>query len=249
MVNLIEAKELVDGVYLHRYRCPEIASSVQPGQFVMIRVSESSAPLLPRPFSVAAVNSQRETFTIVFNERGEGTHLLGLKTPGHGVRVFGPLGNGFSIEDDVERHVLIAAGIGIAPLFFLLRRLHERAIAPVLVYAARCREGLFFRDELESLAGTVDYITEDGSLGHKGLATEFISDYLTKGNAVYTCGPPGYASRFIEMARDSSITSGQISLEQHMACGVGACLGCVIKTSQGYRRVCVDGPVFNIRNL
>ena len=119
--RLVEVQQLAEDVFLHRYKCPQIAQRANPGQFVMLRVAGGIQPFLPRPFSIAGVDESKQTFSILFNIRGEGTRLLAQKSVGESVHVFGPLGAGFTIDKNIHHHTLIAGGMGIAPLFFLLQ--------------------------------------------------------------------------------------------------------------------------------
>lgn len=248
-VPIIEVHQLTTEVFLHIYQSPQIAQTAKPGQFVMVRVVEGVQPFLPRPFCIAGVDKRKQTFSILCNIRGEGTRLLAKKSVGESVRLFGPLGQGFSIDKTCNQHTLIAGGIGIAPLIFLLQELNTLSVHKTLVYAARSKQNILLRDELERLADDVCYITEDGSLGKKGIATDFLDDYLKPESAIYVCGPSGFYEAFIQIARAKELENCQLSLEQQMACGVGACLGCVVNTRAGYQRVCTEGPVFPLSTL
>lgn len=249
LAPLIEVRQLSADIFLHRYDCPRIASACQPGQFVMLRVQETLEPFLPRPFSIAAVDDSKETISILFNIRGIGTRLLAQKHKGDRVRIFGPLGTSFTINPDFPEHLLIAGGMGIAPLFFLLQELKLRSLKAQIIFGARSRAELCLRKEISELTDRVVFITEDGSLGRKGLITDYVVQYISPKSAVYVCGPAGLMEKMVQITLSSGVLEAQFSMETQMACGVGACLGCVIKTANGYKRVCTEGPVFPLAML
>lgn len=249
LAPLIEVWQLSTDIFLHRYDCPQIASACQPGQFVMLRVQETLEPFLPRPFSIAAVDDRKETISILFNIRGIGTRLLAQKNRGDRVRIFGPLGTGFTINPESSEHLLVAGGMGMAPLSFLLQELKRRSLNAQIIFGARSSAELCLRNEISELTDRVFYITEDGSFGKKGVITDYINQYLSPNLAVYVCGPAGLIEKMVQITRSSGVREAQFSMETQMACGVGACLGCVIKTAHGYKRVCTEGPVFPLAML
>ncbi|MCX7765160.1 MAG: dihydroorotate dehydrogenase electron transfer subunit [Candidatus Sumerlaeia bacterium] len=249
LATLIDVRQISADIFLHRYACPPIASASKPGQFVMLRVQESLEPFLPRPFSIADVDESKETISILFNIRGIGTRLLAQKHKGETVRMFGPLGSGFTINPHSPEHLLVAGGIGMAPLFFLLQELRRRSLNAQLIFGACTSAELCLRKEILELTERVVFITEDGSLGRKGLITDFINQYLSPNSAVYVCGPSGLINKMVQITRKCGVLEAQFSMEAQMACGVGACLGCVIKTAHGYKRVCTEGPVFSLTIL
>ncbi|MCA9764788.1 MAG: dihydroorotate dehydrogenase electron transfer subunit [Carnobacterium sp.] len=205
---------------------------IKPGQFFMIRGWEATDPFLPRPLSIADVEDNYLTF--LYEVKGQGTHLISKLQVGDTLEVLGPLGNGFTLETD-KKIALISGGIGIAPMFYLLKNLD----APVDFYAG-FRSAVYWMDKIESQVTNLYLATEDGSAGHKGFSIDQFNprDY----DLVLTCGPVPMMKRVLEICE--GIVPVQVSMESRMACGIGACLGCTIETADGIKRVCKEGPVF-----
>ncbi len=229
---------------------PDLASVIEPGQFVNIRVSAGTEPLLRRPFSVyRALNGEVELFYEVL---GRGTKVLAQKKSGDVLDVLGPLGQPFSLPPSGTEHVvMIAGGIGVAPFQILTDALeaHE-GLKLTLLYGARTFEHTFNMDDLERNRCRIMIATEDGSVGVKGRVSRLFSDISWDPNAtwIYTCGPNAMMAAVQEFAREQNIR-GEVSCESAMACGTGACLGCVVRTVNGYKTVCHDGPVFGLHEV
>lgn len=211
----------------------------QPGQFYMIGVTPD--PLLKRPFSHFR-KSENGDIQIFFRIKGKGTMILGELKEGSFVEIIGPLGRPYPFPPRGVP-IIVAGGIGIASLYSLIEGLKDRAF---VFYGARSSEELLFLDDIKGHTKALFLTTDDGSAGEKGLITERLGSFLESLRdpfTVYACGP----SRMLE--RVSEITMKRngivyVSVEERMACGIGACLGCVIKTKKGYQRVCKEGPVF-----
>ncbi|HOE63900.1 MAG TPA: dihydroorotate dehydrogenase electron transfer subunit [Candidatus Sumerlaeota bacterium] len=222
------------------FKSPEIVAEAQPGQFVNIRVSEGPHPILRRPISI--FDADEEAVCILFKVVGEGTRLLSEVRKGDYLDVIGPIGHPFKIEPAPA--LLVAGGAGIAPLHFLGRRLRESGFDVHLIYGVRTRKEAVAAIDLVRVSTRLTIVTEDGSLGERGLATDFINKKTLGDRAVYACGPePMLAALQTKLAAMGK--SAQFSLESRMACGAGACQGCAIATQSGYQRVCADGPVFD----
>ena len=215
----------------------------QPGQFYMLAAAErwgggaGERPYLPRAFSHARVHEDG-TLDFLLEAVGPGTQRLAELQPGEGIWILGPLGIGFS---DAPNPLLVGGGIGAAPLLALHDTLPPDT--PVLLGFRSAAHA-----EAAAIFGTDPFLaTDDGSVGHSGLVTELIYDLL-EGRTVYACGPPPMleAVRAICAERD---VPAQLALESGMACGFGACFGCVVPTRQGYIRLCVDGPVLEASEL
>jgi dihydroorotate dehydrogenase electron transfer subunit len=234
---------------------PQIARLAKPGQFVMVRCAEDYDPLLRRPLSIHRtddsggmallfeVRARRGTFDV----GGRGTTWLSERVPGDFVDVVGPLGNGFSIRHDAMSLLLIAGGIGIAPLAFLGEEADKMGKRVALLPGAQTATLLYPRDHLPQIS-IVDGSTDDGTAGMKGLVTSLVDQHVSQADQVFACGP---AAMYQSMARLDCLRgkSVQVSLEERMACGLGACYGCTVKTRKGLKQVCRDGPVFELSDI
>ncbi len=230
-------------VFLMSLRDPSLAGRVRPGQFVMLRQPDRLDPLLPRPFSVH--DAAGADLKLLYRLTGRGTRFLSQLKKGTMVDVIGPLGRGFKPER-VGRAVMVAGGLGIAPMPLLVKRLRFLGVPSVLLYG--CRD----KGQLLAVPGVKAVIsTEDGSCGRRGRATDLLEDYLRTGEPcrVYACGPWAMLKQVSLVCRKHG-TLCQVSLEARMACGVGACQGCAVKAADGgYLHVCSDGPVFDSHQI
>ena len=224
---------------------PAIAASAEAGQFVHLRVHDFLHPLLRRPFSVARRDRTAGTFTLIYRVVGEGTARLADRRPGERMEVLGPLGRGFRLLPE-GAPLLVAGGVGIAPLIFLAEEAVRRG-RPVEVLAGAGTAALLVgEDDLRELGIECHVATDDGSRGYRGPVTELLAGRLD-GRTVYASGPP-------EMLREVQRLTGsvptQLCIEAVMACGVGACRGCACRArGGGYHLVCSDGPVFDAREV
>ncbi len=243
MVSVVGRQEVSPDSVRLRFAAPEAASAAQPGQFLHLRCGTSLDPLLRRPFSVHAVDPVVGTVSILFRVVGVGTAWLARRHPGDVVDLWGPLGRGFVLHPGDGW--LVAGGVGVAPLLFLAARLREQGAAPRLLWGARRRQELAAVAEFEHLGVPVELATDDGSEGHHGPVTDLLAEVLSGRRApVYACGPRPMLRRVGELTRQAAVTA-QVSLEERMACGVGACQGCACpRRGGGYALVCHDGPVF-----
>jgi dihydroorotate dehydrogenase electron transfer subunit len=246
LAQLIDAQSLGSDVFLHTYRAPDIARFAQPGQFVNIRVSDSAVPLLRRPFSVLSSDG-REQFRILFEVKGYGTHILSRKQIGAEVDCVGPLGQPFRIQPG-KLNLVVAGGMGVAPLCFLMQQLRTKPYPTLLLYGTRTKSRLYLVDELVAAGIQIQIFTEDGSAGQQGMVTDFVEEYMQPGCAMYACGPMEMIKVLTHKVNAAGLEC-QVSLENQLGCGVGACLGCVVKVRGGYARVCCDGPVFDSSTL
>ena len=234
----------------------EIFQSSSPGQFVMIRVTDTESPFLSRPISIYALSREDGTAVIDLMVRvvGRGTSFLSRLKAGDRVDLLGPLGNGFSILPDRSQIVLIAGGIGIAPISFLADGYSHIKTGEVTCYfGARSESVLVGLDRVNKACSRIILSTEDGSRGYRGFITDLFERDLNKYNredtVIYACGPSPMLMKIQALLKKESMIC-QVSVEERMACGVGACLGCAVRMKSGeYRRVCHEGPVFNIEEL
>ncbi len=224
-----------------------------PGQFVEVRCSEGTDPLLRRPFGVH--RKLKNGIQLLFEVVGRGTEVIAAKNAGDTLDIIGPLGNGFDIKKRTDIAILVAGGNGIAPIFGLAEEMKYRGSDVILLMGACSKSGVLCEKELRSIGVRVMISTEDGSKGCRGLVTKLLArtlaEFGTKRKTVYACGPTGMLRAVSKMAVDDG-TSCQVSLEERMACGVGVCLGCPVKIKNGlgedsfeYKMVCKDGPVFD----
>jgi len=227
----------------------DIPETPVPGQFYMVGTNNSFDPLLKRPFSIFKKESGNLQF--LYRVKGKGTKLLNVMKKGDTVNILGPLGNGYPMPGKNSIPILIAGGIGVASLFPLAEKLGKKAY---LFYGGRTKDELIMMDELKNIPKELIISTDNGSLGEKGTVIDALSRFLTLNsqlltlNLLYACGPTPMLKAVSEFATEKGI-KGFISMEENMACGVGACLGCTVKTKKGYKRVCKEGPVFAIEDI
>ena len=261
--ELLSIAEVAPEHLLAVLRCPGIARTARPGQALHVRCGDTYDPLLRRPISIADASDDGDAVSLLFRVVGRGTRILANTPPGASVDVLGPLGNGYdlsSLDALASRHgrsmhiVLVAGGYGVGPLHFAARRLAglpERDRLRIHILLGAATAGLLvFRDQLASLADDLGVTTEDGSAGERGLVTEPFERLSGSGQAdlVLCCGPAPMMRRVAELCQEWDVPC-QASLEAHMGCGLGACLGCVVPIREEgrvvYRRICTDGPVFD----
>ncbi|NOX20171.1 MAG: dihydroorotate dehydrogenase electron transfer subunit [Nitrospirae bacterium] len=219
-----------------------------PGQFYLIRPSESFDPLLRRPFSVFDFSERDLEFFIQI--KGKGTKTIGQLAAGTMLDLIGPLGRGFPPVNEPENTVIVAGGMGIASVYSVIKRnIENRGLT--VIYGARTKEQLFFLEEINAV-GNLIVCTDDGSLGRKATALEALEEAIKERSTnqlyVFCCGPGPMNKAVLDLLKRYSI-KGYISFEERMACGVGACLGCVKETPSGMKRVCTEGPVFSVDEL
>jgi dihydroorotate dehydrogenase electron transfer subunit len=261
--QVMENRSVAPGHFLLTIRLPLSFATPTPGQFVMIRDPDRGEPLLPRPISVYGF--QREAGYAIMNllcrVAGRGTSLFSRLNPDETLTVMGPLGRGFSIDPDVRQLLLVAGGVGAAPLAFLLQEgsllKPDSGKRQVTAYLGAGTAELL--TGLNRFQGFCDLrtATDDGSCGYRGNVTEMLAldlgGYDAKSTLILACGPEAMIRSLDLLLRDTRIRC-QVSLEERMACGVGACLGCAVAVREGegrtgYRRVCKDGPVFDIGEI
>ncbi len=224
-----------------------ITKNAAPGQFINIKCSEGINPLLRRPISICNVNRQDNTFDIVFQIKGVGTEYLSQKKVGSEVDLIAPLGTQFDISQKYKKIAVVGGGIGIFPLLFLLNERQDAERYSFLGF--RNKDYIVLKDEFEKESEKLLISTDDGSEGHRGLIIDLLEQELkqNKFDIIYTCGPTQMIKAVTQIAEKNSIKC-QVSLEQRMGCGIGACLVCACKTKQGddwkYSHVCKDGPIF-----
>ena len=252
--RVIEHEDIGAGYRRLLFDAPKVAGPAQPGQFVHIRVPTLEASALRRPFSI--FNAEDGKLELLYKTVGRGTAALNAARPGDEVRVMGPLGHGFPLKCDGAA-LLVGGGFGVAPLYFLARRLLESPKRPtgiVLFVGGRTKADLLALDRFAALGVEVRAATNDGSAGVKGLVTDPLDDELIRLRSegdkfeIFACGPDPML-KAVAMRATGTGMKGWISMDRHMVCGVGACYACIQKTVRGNSRCCIEGPVFAAADL
>jgi len=245
---IVSNSEVMPGTYLIWLESPQIASQAKPGQFVMVRCGEET--LLRRPLSIHQLDGKTKLkLALLFTVVGKGTHWLSQCKAGNNIDLLGPLGNGFSIHPASHNLLLVAGGIGIAPLHFLAQEALSQGYSVTLLAGAPTATQLYPRHLLPPEAKVIT-ATEDGSAGNKGMITDILPDFTGWADQLFACGP---VSMYRTMAAQNKqlfhTKPVQISLEMRMGCGRGICYGCTLKTKSGLKQVCEDGPVFELKDV
>lgn len=271
MAEIIRNEPLGGELWRMEFSAPELVREARPGQFVQIRVSPRHDPLLRRPISIFDADEATGVMRLLYKTVGRGTQLMTTFTAGQRLDVMGPLGNGFDldtgccaappvrIEDGPPagkfacRAALVGGGVGCAPLLYLARALTAQGCGVDFYGGAANAAGLSFAACFELPGVTAHLATDDGSAGYHGYIAALFAARVTAANTdcVYCCGPTPMMEAVAAHCRRQGIAA-QFSLEQHMACGVGACLGCACRLKPedaGYAKVCKDGPVFALEQL
>lgn len=247
MVSVARQEKIATDIYSMWLRTDKIAAKAKPGQFLSVYCNEGSR-LLPRPISICEIDKAEGLIRLVYRIAGKGTEEFSGFHEGAQVKVVGPLGNGFTLKD--KKAFLIGGGIGIPPMLELAKNLDcEKQII-----AGYRNDELFLADEFEKY-GKVYIATEDGSVGTKGNVLDAIRENGLSADIIYACGPTPMLRALKEYATENDIECW-ISMEERMACGIGACLACVCKSKDkdahsnvNNKRVCKEGPVFRAEEV
>ncbi|MBI5695833.1 MAG: dihydroorotate dehydrogenase electron transfer subunit [Nitrospirae bacterium] len=263
MQATVTSNENIFGSYFHlEVAAKGIGRKAWPGTFYMLKVASGTDPLLRRPISLHRVVSD-DVVRFLYKSVGRGTNILGRLVPGDSLDIIGPLGNGFKVGKSVRLAMLVAGGIGVAPLLGLAEHIMKtrKDVTVVAFIGGRSEEDLLAIQEFRELGVRMYLCTEDGSLARCGIVTDTIEEYIkryapsgTKGWEMFSCGPKGML-RGVDAIASMHKIKHHASLEANMACGVGACMGCVVsildrKTGVPvYKKVCDDGPVFDAEDV
>jgi dihydroorotate dehydrogenase electron transfer subunit len=238
--------------FLMQIDAAAIVKESRPGQFLMLKCGEDC--ILRRPISINSVSDTGHVRLLYQvgvaaegGAEGIGTVWLSKLKKGDSIDVIGPLGNGFTVAPGSRSLLLVAGGVGIAPLGFLAERAVSAGLEVVLLMGARSAAGILPQNMLPSKATCV-FTTDDGTKGWKGAVTDILPQYLERADQVFACGPPAMLEKLAAIPGVGS-RPVQVSLEVRMGCGAGACYGCSIKTVKGMKRVCREGPVFDIKDI
>lgn len=259
MGNLVNEKATVlsnqcvgPRLWLLTVRCPQVAAAVEPGQFVHMLVPGMADHMLRRPFSVYSTNAQAGTMDILYQVVGYGTDHMTTLPQGTACEFIGSIGHGWQVPEGARKVLLVAGGVGAAPLFMLTQQCVERGLDVTVVLGAQTKDALVTRQAYQQVLGCEPLCaTDDGTYGHAGFCTGLVEQELARAASqghpfdyLAVCGPLPLMRIVAGMAREAGVFA-QVSMEKRMACGIGACLGCIVDTTSGNKRACVDGPVFD----
>lgn len=240
----------------------ELAAIAQPGQFVMVKpiAAENSTIAEPfmfrRPFSIHMADKEKNTVSVLYQIKEGVTQIIAEKQPGETISILGPLGNAIPMSrytTTSKETAIVAGGIGLAPMGFLIKELNKAQITPTLYYGVRNKDLSGIIDTLKNLEVSVKIASEDGSIGKRGFVTGLLQNDLTENSIVFACGPMPMLHRVADLCIEKEVPVYG-SLETVFACGTGACMGCVIKLKDAngevsYCKVCEDGPIFNLKKV
>ena len=245
LARIISSEEIMPDVFLLWFEAPQIAAEARPGQFVMLQCGECN--LLRRPLSIHNVSEDKTGLAVLFAVMGKGTKWLSQRKPNEYIDILGPLGSGYNLSAESHNILLVGGGIGIAPLPFLAQNAMDNGCSVTLLLGATTSCQLCPQHLIPESVNCV-FTTDDGTAHTKGFITSLLPDYIEKADQIFACGP---APMYRAMAKMPELKNKpvQLSLEVRMGCGFGACYGCTIKTKQGLKQVCKDGPVFNLEDV
>jgi len=259
----LKAKVLYNKRVKHNYyhcsiRAIEIAKQACPGQFITVKFQDDRLAFLRRPFSIH--KTKGANLEVLYEAVGPATKIFSRIKTGEHLDMIGPLGNGFSPQSTVhspQLSILVAGGMGVAPLVFLAEKLAKHSLRSTVhgryvLIGAKTRSQILCEKEFQRLGFSVKIATDDGSRGFRGKVTGLLKNLLSTVDCrlatLYACGPRPMLKEISRLALFHNVKA-QISLEEHMACGIGACLGCVVKTKKRLKRVCKEGPVFLAKEI
>jgi len=241
--HITENRFILPDTILLKLRPDESSMHPEPGQFYMLQAGHSLDPLLKRPFCF--FDNEEEELYFLIRVKGKGTKVLSSMGIDETISVVGPLGRAYPLS--AKKPLVVIGGIGVASLYPVVKKLSGKAR---VIYGARNHSELIFADRIGLYAESLLLFTDDGSVGEKGLVTSGLERELGKDNdvEVFSCGPDVMLKKVSDICLDRGIECF-ISLEKNMACGIGSCLGCTVKTLDGYKRVCAEGPVFSAKDI
>ncbi len=246
--TVVDNINLNDEHFVLTAKAPESLPEIMPGQFLEVLVNDSKSTFLRRPISVHDVDYINNTISLFIKRVGEGTRHLGNVKKDDILNIVYPLGNSFSMPED-DNFLLIGGGCGIAPLLYLANYLSRKGFKPSVLIGARSRNDVHELEIFQKL-GKVYVTTDDGTLGEKGFVTQhsILKSAEPQFSKLYACGPELMLKAVARLAKQMN-TELEVSLENTMACGIGACLCCVVETKEGNKCVCTEGPIFNVKDL
>lgn len=244
---ILNKKSIAREIYSFTILCPEIAEIASAGQFVHIRTGNFT---LRRPVSICGIDKKKGTLRIVFEVRGEGTEEISHLNQGDMIDMLAPLGHGFTVNPNFEKVILIGGGIGTPPMLPLADAYGNKA---TVITGFRSADAVILQEDFKKTGAKTILCTDDGSLGIHGFVTQPLTEMITNNiDTVYACGPMPMLKGIAEICSQNNVNC-EISLEERMACGIGACLGCACRTIKNdeeyFAHVCKDGPVFNAKEV
>jgi dihydroorotate dehydrogenase electron transfer subunit len=249
--RVTEVQELYPRNWIVWFNAPEATQGATVGQFVMVHCGEGLDPLLPRAFSIHRLRQggSGPEWALLFTVVGTGTAWLSQRQPGDAIRLFGPLGRGYSVKPSARNLLLIAGGIGVAPLVWLADERVSRGDSVTVLIGARSADQLYPAALLPPEVEVVT-CTDDGSAGRKALVSELVPEFLLWADQAFACGPtPMLRALKGEVLRAVWRKPVLALLEERMACGTGICYSCAVETRHGMKLICKDGPCFDLREV
>lgn len=254
--KLIKKEEIIKNIYKFSVKAPEIVESAKPGNFIEIRVTEGIDPFSRRPISIYNLDKENGILEFIFQVKGKGTEILSKKQEGNDIDIIGPLGHGTFKFDKYKNIAVIGGGIGIFPLYELSKQAKQNAVKVNCYLGFRNKDFVMLEKEFEEVTDRLIITTDDGTYKNKGFAIDYLKDDMAneKYDCIYACGPLQMLKAVQKYAVENNIDC-QLSLEEKMACGLGVCLGCAVKTAKSpkdapeYWHVCKGGPVFNAKDV
>ena len=254
--KLIKKEEIIKNIYKFSVKAPEIVENAKPGNFIEIRVTDGIDPFLRRPISIYNLDKEKGILEFIFQVKGKGTEILAKKEEGNEIDIIGPLGHGTFKFDKYKNIAVIGGGIGIFPLYELSKQSKQNDVKVNCYLGFRNQEFVMLEKEFEEVTDKLIITTDDGTYKNKGFAIDYLKDDMEheKYECIYACGPLPMLRAVQKYAIENNVDC-QLSLEEKMACGLGVCLGCAVKTAKSpkdapeYWHVCKGGPVFNAKDV
>lgn len=254
--KIIAKEELIPGIFKFSVQADEIVSIAKPGNFIEIRVNNDIEPFLRRPISIYNMDKENGILEFIFQVKGKGTSILSERKEGELIDIVGPLGYGTFKYSNYENLAIIGGGIGIFPLYELSKNAKNENKQVNVYLGFRNKDLVILEHEFNQVSNNLTITTDDGTYGKKGFAIDFLKQDIENGkiDSIFACGPLPMLKAVRALAIEKNIPC-QISLEEKMACGLGVCLGCAVKTSNSssenpeYWHVCKAGPVFQAKDV
>ena len=254
--ELVKKEQLKPDIFKFSVKAPGIVKEAKPGNFIEIRVSETTEPFLRRPISIYNLDRENGILEFIFQVKGKGTEILAKREVGKQIDIVGPIGYGTFKYEDYQNIAIIGGGIGVFPLYELAKCAKTDGKNVTTYLGFRNKDFVVLEEEFKNISNQLILTTDDGSYAEKGFAIQYLEKDIEAGkvDSIYACGPLPMLKAVQKLAMEKEIPC-QISLEEKMACGLGVCLGCAVKTAKSpkdapeYWHVCKAGPVFNAKNV